>query len=262
MSAAFHSPSKEPMLEVEDLSLAFGGVRAIDGLSFQVMPGEVFAIIGPNGAGKTSVFNAITRVFAPQSGRIRVAGRDMLSLKRHQVIEAGVARTFQNIELFEGASVLDNLMLGRHRFPQGRFLAQCLRLPSVARAEAAMRERIEDVIELLDLAAWRHAPVAGLPYGVRKVVELARALCAEPRLLLLDEPASGLNPEETRDLSFWIDDIRHDLGITVVMVEHDMSLVARAADRVLCMNQGSALSLGTPADVQNDPRVVAAYLGA
>ncbi|MBU6190040.1 MAG: ATP-binding cassette domain-containing protein, partial [Betaproteobacteria bacterium] len=189
-------------------------------------------------------------------------GCDMLALRRHQVIGAGVARTFQNIELFEGASVLDNLMLGRHRFPQGSFLAQWFRPPSVARAEAASRERIEDIIELLDLAAWRHAAVAGLPYGVRKVVELARALAAEPALLLLDEPASGLNPEETRDLSFWIDDIRHDLGITVVMVEHDMSLVARAADRVLCMNQGAALALGTPAEVQSDPRVVAAYLGA
>lgn len=262
MSARTPSFDHGPMLEVEDLSLAFGGVRAIDALSFTVDRGEVFAIIGPNGAGKTSVFNAITRVFDPQGGAIRVRGCNMLALKRHQVIGAGVARTFQNIELFEGASVLDNLMLGRHRFPQGSFLAQWFRPPSVARAEAASRERIEDIIELLDLAAWRHAPVAGLPYGVRKVVELARALAAEPALLLLDEPASGLNPEETRDLSFWIDDIRHDLGITVVMVEHDMSLVARAADRVLCMNQGAALALGKPAEVQSDPRVVAAYLGA
>ncbi|MFM8547470.1 MAG: ABC transporter ATP-binding protein [Betaproteobacteria bacterium] len=251
-----------PILEIENVSLAFGGVRAIDGLSLRVEPGEVFAIIGPNGAGKTSVFNVITRVFDPLSGAVRVMGRDMLALRRHEVVHAGVARTFQNIELFDGASVLDNLMLGRHRFAQGGFFAQCLRMPSVVEAEAQARERIEDIIELLDLAAWRHAPVAGLPYGVRKVVELARALAAEPKLLLLDEPASGLNPEETRDLSFWIDDIRHDLGITVVMVEHDMSLVARAADRVLCMNQGAARSLGRPAEVQSDPKVVAAYLGA
>ena len=179
----------------------------------------------------------------------------------HKVVHSGIARTFQNIELFEGGTVLDNLLLGRHRFDHGSFAAQWLWTPAVREAEARSRAHVEDVIELLDLMAHRHSPVAGLPYGVRKVVELARALATQPRLLLLDEPASGLNPEESRDLAFWIDDIQKDLGITVIMVEHDMSLVTQAADRVLCMNMGEVLSVGTPREVQNDPAVISAYLG-
>ena len=175
---------------------------------------------------------------------------------------SGIGRTFQNIELFEGGTVLDNLLLGRHRFAHGSFAAQWLWTPAVRAAEAASRDQVEDVIQLLDLMPYRNSPVAGLPYGVRKVVELARALATQPRLLLLDEPASGLNPEETRELAFWIDDIQKDLGITVIMVEHDMSLVSEAADRVLCMNMGQVLALGTPAEVQRDPAVIAAYLGA
>jgi branched-chain amino acid transport system ATP-binding protein len=254
--------ASRPLVQVEHLSLRFGGVRAIHDVSFEVNPGEVFAIIGPNGAGKTSVFNVMTRIFEPSAGRVLVDGTDLATLRRHQVVNLGLARTFQNIELFEGGTVLDNLKLGRHRFDHGNFLAHWLWTPGVRRAEAASRARIEDIIDLLDLAPHRNSPVAGLPYGVRKVVELARALVTEPRLLLLDEPASGLNPEETRDLAFWIEDIQRDLGVTVIMVEHDMSLVSEAADRVLCMNMGEVLALGSPVEVQNHPLVVAAYLGA
>ncbi len=250
------------VFSVSDLSLRFGGVQAIGNVSFSVEQGEVFAIIGPNGAGKTSVLNVITRVFDPTQGRVEFEGQDITALPRHKVVHNGIGRTFQNIELFEGGTVLDNLLLGRHRFPHGSFAAQWLWTPSVRAAEAASRDQVEDVIQLLDLMPYRNSPVAGLPYGVRKVVELARALSTQPRLLLLDEPASGLNPEETRELAFWIDDIQKDLGITVIMVEHDMSLVSEAADRVLCMNMGQVLALGTPAEVQSDPAVIAAYLGA
>ena len=250
------------VFSVSDLSLRFGGVQAVGNVSFSVEQGEVFAIIGPNGAGKTSILNVITRVFDPTQGRVLFEGQDITALPRHKVVHSGIGRTFQNIELFEGGTVLDNLLLGRHRFPHGSFAAQWLWTPAVRAAEAASRDQVEDVIQLLDLMPYRNSPVAGLPYGVRKVVELARALATQPRLLLLDEPASGLNPEETRELAFWIDDIQKDLGITVIMVEHDMSLVSEAADRVLCMNMGQVLALGTPAEVQSDPAVIAAYLGA
>jgi branched-chain amino acid transport system ATP-binding protein len=249
------------VFEVKDVSLRFGGVQAVANVSFNVEQGEVFAIIGPNGAGKTSMLNVITRVFDPSAGSVVFEGQDITRLPRHKIVHNGIARTFQNIELFEGGTVLDNLLLGRHRFDHGSFVAQWLWTPGVRRAEAASRAHVEDVIDLLDLMPYRNSPVAGLPYGVRKVVELARALSTQPRLLLLDEPASGLNPEETRELAFWIDDIQKDLGITVIMVEHDMSLVSEAADRVLCMNLGQVLALGTPAQVQGDPAVIAAYLG-
>lgn len=250
------------LFAVRDVSLRFGGVQAIGNVSFDVEQGEVFAIIGPNGAGKTSLLNVITRVFDPTSGSVTFEDQEISSLPRHMVVRSGIARTFQNIELFEGGTVLDNLLLGRHRFGHGSFVSQCLWTPGVRAAEEQSRAHVEDVIELLDLMPHRNSPVAGLPYGVRKVVELARALATQPRLLLLDEPASGLNPEETRELAFWIDDIQKDLGITVIMVEHDMSLVSEAADRVLCMNMGQVLALGTPEEVQADPAVIAAYLGA
>jgi branched-chain amino acid transport system ATP-binding protein len=251
-----------PILEVRDLSLSFGGVHAIQRLSFEVIAGEVLAIIGPNGAGKTSVLNVVTRVFDPSEGSIRFASdHDLLQLKRHEIAALGIARTFQNIELFEAATVMDNLLLGRHRFGHGNWWQQLLRTPAMTQLEEASRSAVEEVIDFLDLSPWRNSLVAGLPYGVRKVVELGRALATSPKLLFLDEPASGLNPEETRKLAFWIDDIRTDLGITVVMVEHDMSLVSSAADRVICMAQGAMLAMGSPREVQTDPAVVGAYLG-
>jgi branched-chain amino acid transport system ATP-binding protein len=250
------------LLQIENLALHFGGLKAIDDLSFSVEKGEVFAIIGPNGAGKTSVFNVLTRIFSPTSGRIFFDGRDITRLPRQAIAGARIARTFQNIELFEKATVLDNMLLGRHRFARGGFLSQMLRLPHVSAAERADRDAIETIIDVLELSPYRNVPVSELPYGVRKIVEIGRALAIDPTLILLDEPASGLNPEETRDLSFWIEDIRADLGVTVIMVEHDMSLVADVADRVLCMNLGRVLATGTAAEVQSHPDVVAAYLGA
>ena len=246
---------------VENLSLSFGGVRAINDLSFAVARGEIFAIIGPNGAGKTSVFNVITRVFGANTGRILFEDRDITLVPRHRVVKYGIARTFQNIELFEGASVIDNLLLGRHRFAYGNLAAEIAWLPGIRRAEADARAKVEDIIDFLELAPYRTNLVSTLSYGVRKVVELGRALATEPRLLLLDEPAAGLNPEEARDLAFWIDDIRSDLGITVVMIEHDMSLVAGAADRMMCLNAGQLLAIGSASEVQSNPDVVAAYLG-
>jgi branched-chain amino acid transport system ATP-binding protein len=250
-----------PLLAVEHLTMRFGGLVAIDDLSFVANKGEITAIIGPNGAGKTSVFNVITRVFNANRGRVLFDGHDITGVPRHRVIDYGIARTFQNIELFEGATVLDNLLLGRHRFPYGNLAAELCWFPSIRRAEAEARSKVEDIIDFLELAPYRMSLVSALPYGVRKVVELGRALATEPRLLLLDEPASGLNPEEARDLAFWIDDIRSDLGITVVMIEHDMSLVAEAADRVMCMNAGRLLALGSASEVQSNPDVAAAYLG-
>lgn len=249
------------LLELDQVALHFGGVAAISDLSLQVNAGEVLAVIGPNGAGKTSMLNLVTRVFDATHGRILLNGQEINTQPRSRIAHLGIARTFQNIELFDAASVLDNLLLGRHRFGAGPWWAQVLRTPALTRIEEAHRAKAEEIIEFLDLSPWRNAQVAGLPYGVRKVVEMGRALCAEPQILFLDEPASGLNPEETRDLAFWIDDIRTDLGITVVMIEHDMALVSAVADRVICMAQGRELAQGTAAQVQAHPDVIAAYLG-
>jgi len=261
-SAIAHNSRDAVFFAVDQLNLVFGGLHAVRDVSFSVEQGAVFAIIGPNGAGKTSVFNLISRVFNASSGSICIEGRDITAVPRYQVVQHGIARTYQNIELFDRATVLDNLLVGRTRFRHGSILAQAFSMPAVGRAEEESRARVEDIITFLDLERYRDRLVAGLPYGVRKIVELGRALATEPRLLLLDEPASGLNEEETRKLAFWIDDIRNVLGITVIMIEHDMSLVAETADRVLVLNQGEVLTVGTPVAVQSDERVIKAYLGA
>jgi branched-chain amino acid transport system ATP-binding protein len=249
------------LLRVENLSVQFGGIKAVTAVGFEVIAGEVFTIIGPNGAGKTTIFNLISRLYSPTTGRILFGEVELTRLAPHAIAGLGIARTFQNIELFEHATVLDNLLIGRHCHRRTGLLADCLFRPSVHRAERADREAVERVIDLLDLAHYREARVAGLPYGVRKVVELGRALAMEPKLLLLDEPSSGLNVEETDDMAWWIRDIKDDLGITVLMVEHDMNLVARVSDRVLALNYGQVLASGTPAEVQRHPAVVEAYLG-
>ena len=250
-----------PFFEADNISVQFGGLKAVDGVSFTVAKGEVFTIIGPNGAGKTTVFNIVSRIYQPTSGRVRLEGTDITALPPHKVAGAGIARTFQNIELFEHATVLQNLLIGAHIHRTTHPIAEALFLPSVMRAEVRLREQVEEIIDLLDLAVHRDSMVAGLPYGARKVVELGRALATRPKLLLLDEPSSGLNVEETEDMAFWIQDITKDHGITVIMVEHDMSLVSRVSDRVLAMNQGRVLATGTPAEVQGHPAVIEAYLG-
>jgi branched-chain amino acid transport system ATP-binding protein len=245
----------------EGISLQFGGLKAVDDVSFAVEKGEIFTIIGPNGAGKTSIFNLISRLYNPTSGKLFFEERDITDVPAHDIAQLGIARTFQNIELFENATMLANLLVGRHCHKSTNVFAEVLFLPNVRRAEAAHRHKVEEVIEFLDLQAYRDKLIAGLPYGVRKVVEVARALCSEPKLILLDEPSSGLNVEETDDMSFWIRDIKNDLGVTVLMVEHDMTLVNRVSDRVLALNYGRVLTVGTPREVQVHPDVVAAYLG-
>ena len=246
----------------DNLSLQFGGLKAVDSVSFDVQQGEIFTIIGPNGAGKTSIFNLISRLYNPTSGRLFFGDQDITQVPPHEIAKMGIARTFQNIELFDNASVLANLLVGRHCHRTTNMLQEILFLPGVRRAEKEHRQKVEEVIEFLDLQPFRDKIIAGLPYGVRKVIEVARALCSEPKIILLDEPSSGLNVEETDDMSFWIRDIRTDLGITVLMVEHDMTLVNRVSDRVLALNYGKVLASGTPKEVQSHPDVIAAYLGA
>ena len=256
-----HPKPTAPLLSARDISVRFGGVLAVNRVSFDVMPGEVFTLIGPNGAGKTTVFNLISRIYQATSGSILFEGQDLTTLPPHAVAQLGIARTFQNIELFEHASVLQNLLIGRHTHRGTGFWSDLLFTSAAREAALHARARVEHVIEFLDLQRHRDTTIAGLPYGVRKVVELARALCVEPKLLLLDEPSSGLNVEETEDMAYWIHDIRRELGVTILMVEHDMSLVSRVSDRVLAMSQGETLAVGLPSEVQSHPGVVEAYLG-
>jgi branched-chain amino acid transport system ATP-binding protein len=247
--------------KAEGLAINFGGIRALDRVSFEVEPGQIFTIIGPNGAGKTTIFNLVSRIYDPTEGRLIFRDEDITRVAPHEIARRGIARTFQNIELFEHATVLQNLLLGRHAHKRSRLVEELLFLPRVRALELEHREAVEQVIDFLDLQPYRDSLIANLPYGVRKVVEMARALCTQPRLLLLDEPSSGLNVEETDDMAFWIQDIRTLLGITVLMVEHDMRLVSAVSDRVLALNYGRPIALGSAREVQEHAEVVKAYLG-
>ncbi len=250
-----------PLLEVHDVHLSFEGVRAVWGVSFDVAQDELFAIIGPNGAGKTSLFNCLSGLYRPQAGRIRFLGRDIARMEPHHIAGVGMARMFQNIELFENLTALDNLMLGRHVHMGYGTLAALVYLGRARRLEVRHREVVEEIIDFLEIEPYRKFPVGLLPYGIKKRVELGRALAMEPKLLLLDEPVSGMNVEETEDMARFILDIREELGVSMILVEHDMGVVMDLADRVLVLDFGEVIALDVPARVQDDPNVIRAYLG-
>jgi branched-chain amino acid transport system ATP-binding protein len=253
---------KGVIFSASKLNLSFGGVRAVRDVSFEVERGEVFSIIGPNGAGKTTILNLISRLYDVEGGgSMTFEGEEITRIAAHDVARRGIARTFQNTELFEHETVLKNLLIGRHIHRKSNLLTELLFTPAVAQQEVDFRKVAEDVIDLLDLQHYRNQVIGSLPYGVRKMVEVARALCIQPKLLLLDEPSSGLNPEETEDVAFWIEDINEDFGATVVMVEHDMNLVSTTSNRVMAMADGAVLAIGEPAEIQSHPEVLRAYLG-
>jgi branched-chain amino acid transport system ATP-binding protein len=248
-------------LAVERLTLRFGGLTAIDGVSFEVRRGEVFTLIGPNGAGKTSIFNVISRFYTPSAGRLAFEDRDITAVPAHEVARLGIARTFQHVELFPHMSVLDNIMTGRHARLSTNPLQRMLFTPAVRREEVTHREAVERIIEFVELEGVRHALAGALPFGIQKIVGLARALALEPSLLLLDEPSAGLTRDERDDLARFVLRIKHDLKLPMIWIEHDMQMVADLADRVHVLNYGRTLASGAPSSVLNDPNVVKAYLG-
>lgn len=249
---------------VENLSISFGGLKAVNNVSFSVERNSIFSIIGPNGSGKTTIFNMISGIYKPDQGRIVCEGENMVGLKPDRIARKGIARTFQNIELFSNATVMDNLMLGRHiHMKTGVFTGAFMwgRRSNAAREEVKNREIVERIIDFLDLQSVRDSFVANLPYGKRKLVELGRALALEPKVLLLDEPSAGMNTEEKEDLNIWIKDIQDDYKVTILLIEHDMNMIMGISDRIFAVNQGEKIIEGTPKEVQSHPEVIKAYLG-
>jgi branched-chain amino acid transport system ATP-binding protein len=249
---------------VEGLSISFGGLKAVNNITFSVEKNSIFSIIGPNGSGKTTIFNMINGIYKPDAGSITCEGENIVGLSPDHIARRGIARTFQNIELFSNATVMDNLMLGRHiHMKAGVFTGAFLwgRGSSAAREEISNRKLVEGIIDFLDLQSVRNSYVGSLPYGKRKLVELGRALALEPKILLLDEPSAGMNTEEKEDLNIWIKDIQADYKVTILLIEHDMKMIMGISDRILAMNQGEKIVEGTAAEVQSHPEVIKAYLG-